>query len=218
MSGLRVAAVLLPTALVAAGGAWAQATHEMAAIVSEADTNPWFFSASAYSYFVPDSENYVLPIVTADRGRLHLEARYNYEDLDTGSAWLGCNFSFGDDLVVDLTPMVGGVFGDITGIAPALELALAWRQLELYSEVEYVYDTSASSESFLYAWSELTWAPVSWFRFGVVAQRTKVYETERDVQRGLLVGFSCGRADFAAYVFNPDDDQPTVVLAVSLSL
>ena len=38
------------------------------------------------------------PTITADYGWLHLEARYNYEGLDTGSAWIGYNFSVGDKL------------------------------------------------------------------------------------------------------------------------
>src|SRR5436190_3578366 len=83
-----------------------------------ADAAGWSFSASASTYFVPDDHNYVQPTVRADRGRLHLEARYNYEGLDTGSAWVGCNFSGGKKLTWELTRMLGGVFGDTTGIAP----------------------------------------------------------------------------------------------------
>ena len=62
----------------------------------DADEEAWSFSASAYTYAVPDDSNYVQPTFTADRGWLHLEARYNYEALDTGSAWIGYNFS-GDE-------------------------------------------------------------------------------------------------------------------------
>ena len=68
-------------------------------------TKKWEFSASAYTYFVPDSDesdDYVQPTFTADRGWLHLEARYNYEALDTGSAWLGFNFAGGKNGRVDL--------------------------------------------------------------------------------------------------------------------
>jgi hypothetical protein len=41
------------------------------------------------------------------RGWLHLEARYNYEALETGSVWAGYDFNAGKKLVLDLTPMVG---------------------------------------------------------------------------------------------------------------
>jgi hypothetical protein len=178
----------------------------------------WSFSASAYAYFPADSQNYVQPTIRADRGWLHLEARYNYEALDTGSAWIGYNFSVGDKLKLDFTPMLGGVFGKTTGLAPGYEFTLSWRKLQLYSEGEYVFDMGDSSDSFFYTWSELTLAPVDWFRFGLVIQRTKVYQTDFDMQRGFLVRFSYETIDLSAYVFNPDVDKPTYVLAVSVSL
>ena len=153
----------------------------------------WSFSASAYTYVVPDDRTTCSPPFTADRGWLHLEARYNYEALDTGSVWLGYNFSGGEKLAWEFTPMLGGVFGDTTGIAPGYKGSLSWWKLELYSEGEYVFDAGNSSDSFFYNWSELTLAPVEWFRFGLVTQRTRVYETDRDIQRGPLAGFSSRR-------------------------
>jgi hypothetical protein len=81
----------------------------------------------------------------ADRDWLHLEGRYNYEALDTGSAWVGYNFSGGDMLAWEITPMLGGVFGDTTGVAPGYKGSLGWWKLELYSEGEYVYDTGSDA-------------------------------------------------------------------------
>jgi hypothetical protein len=177
----------------------------------------WSFSASAYAYFVPDDREYVQPTFTADRDWLHLEARYNYEDLETGSAWLGYNLAGGEKLAWEFTPMLGGVFGRTYGIAPGYKGSLSWWKVELYSEGEYVFDTGDSSDSFFYNWSELALAPVEWFRFGLVTQRTRVYETDRDVQRGLLAGFSYRNASLSAYVFNLDESRPTVVAAVTLN-
>ena len=183
----------------------------------ESNDTAWSFSASAYTYILPDAGNYVQPTFTADRGWLHLEARYNYEALESGSAWVGYNFSGGDTLAWELTPMLGGVFGDLTGIAPGYKGSLSWWKLEFYSEGESVFDTGDSADSFFYNWSELTLAPVDSVRFGLVTQRTRVYQSDRDVQRGLLVGVSYRKLDVSAYYFNPDDDKPTVVVAVALS-
>lgn len=177
----------------------------------------WEFAASAYGYFVPESQDFLLPTFTADRDWLHLEARYNYEALDTGSVWFGYNLSFGEKVTFDFTPMIGGVFGDVDGIAPGFKATLAWKGLELYSESEIVFDREASTESFVYTWSELSWAPRDWFRFGLVGQRTRVYESERDVQRGLLVGFSYKILDISAYLLNPDDDNPLGVVSLTVS-
>jgi hypothetical protein len=183
----------------------------------DAGDKAWTFSASASTYVVPGGRDYVQPTVAADRGWLHLETRYNYEALDTGSAWLGYNFSGGDKLAWEVTPMLGGVFGDTTGIAPGYKGSLGWSKLELYSEGEYLFDTNSTSDSFFYNWSELTLAPVEWFRFGLVTQRTRVYKTDREIQRGVLAGFSFKRVSVNGYVFNPDESKPTFVFGVGVT-
>ena len=75
-------------------------------------------------------------------------------------------------------------------------------------------DTNTTSDSFLYNWSELTVAPSERIRFGLVVQRTRAYQTERDVQRGLIVGYSYRRAELTFCLFNPDDNNPTTGDAV----
>jgi hypothetical protein len=177
----------------------------------------WELSASAYTYVLPDEDNFLQPSFTADRGRLHLEARVNYESLDTASAWLGYNLGGGETVTWELTPMIGAVFGGIDGVAPGYKGSLAWKKLEFYSEGEYLFDAGDTADSFFYNWSELTFAPVESFRFGLVTQRTRVYQTERDIQRGLLAGFSFNRLDLTGYVFNPDGAKPTVVVAIAVT-
>jgi hypothetical protein len=183
----------------------------------DAEESRWSFSVSAYTYVVPDDHDFVQPTVTADRGRLHLEARYNYEALETGSAWVGYNFSGGEALAWEFTPMIGGVVGDTTGLAPGCKGSLGWWKLELYSEDEYVFDTGDSSGSFFYAWSELSLAPVDWGRFGLAGQRTRVYQTDHDIQRGVLVGVTYKGVELTSYVFDPDTSEPTVVVAVGVT-
>lgn len=204
---LAVALALLTTARAAP----AQATKPS----HLAEEKNWEFSLSALTYFVPNDREYVQPTVTADHGFLHLEARYNYEDLDTGSLWVGCNFSFGDEITLDVTPMIGGVFGDTTGVAPGYEVTLSWRKLELYSEGEYLFDANDSSDSFFYTWSELTVAPLDWLRVGLVIERTKAFDTDFDIQHGLLVGVHYKNMSLTTYVFNPED-EPVVVLGVGV--
>jgi hypothetical protein len=187
------------------------------ALTKEEDENAWSFSLSASTYIVPDDREYVQPTFTADRGWLHLEARSNYENLDTGSAWVGYNFSGGRKVEWEFTPMLGGVFGDTTGIAPGYKGSVSWWKLTLSSEGEFVFDTRDSEGSFFYMWSELSISPVEWFRFGLVGQRTRAYQTDVDIQRGLLVGFSGRKLDVTVYVFNLDQGKPTYVFAVGLS-
>jgi hypothetical protein len=205
---MRVIAVFMLTLALAGGTAAAQTSAE------SSEPNKWSLDASAYTYIVPDSENYVQPTVAADRDWLHVEARFNYEDRNTGSAWLGYNFSVGREVTLEITPMIGAVIGNTAGIAPGYKASLSWRMFELDSETEYVVDARDSADSFLYTWSEFALVPTAWSRLGLAVQRTKVYQTEFDIQRGFFVGFSYKRTDVAAYVFNPPG--ATVVLAVSV--
>ena len=206
---MRNVASFMMTLALAGGPAAAQTS------TASPEHSNWSLDASAYTYIVPDTRNYVQPTVAADRDRLHLEARFNYEDRDTGSVWVGYNFSAGDEIALEITPMVGAVFGNTIGIAPGYRFSMRWRMVDLYSEAEYVVDAGESDDSFLYTWSEFALAPTAWSRFGLAIQRTKVYQSEFDIQRGVFAGFSYQRAELAAYVFNPDA-TPTVVLAISV--
>ena len=171
MKQARVPA-LLAMGVLAGDVLLAEATQDATVPTAVADERAWSFSASAFAYLLPDERDYGQPTLTADRNWLHLEARYQYEGLRTGSAWVGYNFSFGDEVVLELTPMLGGVFGDTSGIAPGYKISLSWRKLDLSSESEYVFDMDNSSDSFFYTWSELGWAPADWCRLGLVVQRT----------------------------------------------
>ena len=175
----------------------------------------WNGAASAYLYLVPEGTDYLQPTASLDRGRLHLEARYNYEDLETGSLWAGYTLRVDGDVALEFTPMLGGVFGETDGVAPGYRGSVDWRRLSLYSESEYLIDAADRQDSFVYTWSELTAAPTAWFRAGVVVERTRVYETSRDIQRGLLIGVTFERVEIAGHVFNPDDSRPVCVVSIS---
>jgi hypothetical protein len=177
---------------------------------------PWTFSLSFSGYIVPDDRDYVQPTFTADRDALHLELRYNYEDLNTYSAWAGYNLAAGEDLTIAFTPMFGIVAGSTDGVAPGYELTLAYGRFELYSESEFLFDFGESSENYFYTWSELSFAPAEWFRLGIAIQRTKVRDSDLDIDRGLLLGFSHENLDFTVYLFNLGWETPTVVLSVGL--
>jgi hypothetical protein len=172
----------------------------------------WSYSIDVQGYLIPDDVSYASPIFMADRSWLHLEGRYKYEALQTASLWAGYNLSAGDKLALSVTPMLGAVFGDTNGIAPGYEFSLTWRKLELTSDGEYVYAPANSDQSFFYSWDELVYSPAEWFHAGLVAQRTRAYETGLDVQRGFSVGFAHKQADFTVYTFNAGWTEPSVVL------
>jgi hypothetical protein len=185
-------------------------------LAQEQDTleaSEWEYGVETDLYF---TDPFIfLPIFTADKGKLHFEARYNYEDLKTASAWVGYNFFGGDEFEYFITPMVGGAFGRTNGIAPGLEFTLGYAGFELYSESEYLFDFESSENNFFYSWTDLTYSPIDWLWFGISGQRTRLYQTEVEIDRGVLLGAEYKNWQFTGYAFNLFTEDVFFMLALS---
>lgn len=203
------------TAACFAGAASAQVVAGRQAEKLPTSSKEWTFFLGAYGYLGGGQSAYGSSAMSADHNWLHLEARYNYENLRTASLWTGYNFAAGHELVFQVTPMFGVVLGKTTGIAPGYELSLTYKRLELYSEGEYVHNTKDKHDSFFYSWNELRYAPVNWLHFGLVDHGSKVQRTEFDGQRGVSLGFGRQKLDYTTYVFITGSGGPSVVLALS---
>src|SRR5215470_2039731 len=125
-SNLPITVLVFVLSLAIQSAAQPTAPRERQATANE----PWTFSIITDGYIVPDDVSYANPTFTADHNWLHLEARYNYENLRTGSLWAGYNFTAGKNLVFHATPMIGGVFGRTNGIAPGCLASLTYKKLE----------------------------------------------------------------------------------------
>jgi hypothetical protein len=167
----------------------------------------WAFSATGMYYSFRNQDDFTLAVATADRGRLHLEARYNYEAIDSGSLFVGWTFSGGEKLTWEVVPILGAVFGQKEGIAPGFEASIGYGIVDFYTETEYVRDLEVRQDSFTYSWNELGFSPLEWLRFGLVGQRTMVYQSDRDIQRGFFALVMYRKATLGLYVFNPDDSD-----------
>jgi hypothetical protein len=217
MTATQLLAIFGVTVLLVSQAAAQTTARSTSSSLPDSTTDQWAFSFNIAGYILPHDRSYASPTFSTDRGWLHLGARYNYEDKETGSLWVGYNFSFGDKLVLEVTPMIGGIFGSTTGVAPGYLASLSWKKIELSTEGEYVFDTKDHTGNFFYSWMELAYSPRDWCRAGLVSQRTKAYHTDLDIQRGLFVGFSQKKVDFTTYVFNAGWTDPTVVLSLGFN-
>jgi hypothetical protein len=176
-------------------------------------------SATLYGYVAPDQPDFLMLVAPVDvRRRLHLEGRYNYESLRTGALFFGMNGEVGERVRLRATGMMGGVFGQVFGVAPGVRLVLTTWKLDLFVEAEYVLDVLTPSASFFYAWSELGLSPLPWARVCLVAQRTHVFRNDLEIQRGLCAGVHLfDRVDLTAYELNLGWAAPIYVGAVAVS-
>ncbi len=178
---------------------------------SPASKPSWEFGITAYPTVVRGGENYTSAIAVADRGPLHLEARYNYESIGARSAFVGWTFSGGETLTWELTPLLGGAWGTTQAFVPALEASLSWREFDFYLEGEYVRDNKEQSSSYWYAWTELGFRPAEWLRIGLAGQRTRAYGGEREIQRGPFAQLTWRSITIGGYWFNPGSSEQVFV-------
>lgn len=171
---------------------------------SSSPSEPWQYSLTVDGYLAKGGDDYAQPTFTADHKWLHLEARYNYENFRTGSLWAGYNFDWEHTWHLQVTPMVGGVFGRAEGVAPGCEAELDWKKLNFSISNEYFFDTTSTSGNFYYVWNQITYQPLKWFRFGYAGQRNKMF-FQRPLlhEEGFLLGINRKWYQFTTYVLNP---------------
>lgn len=174
-------------------------------------------SVTGFYYAMRDESDFGVGVASINRDALHLEGRYNYEARDSGSLFVGWNFSGGDRVTFQFTPILGVFFGESRGVIPGFEASVAYGSIDFYIEAEYVADSRHRDDSYYYAWSELGWKPVQWLRLGLVGQRTRTVHTERDFERGLFAQVMVGPATLGIYAFNPDSSSRYVIGALGVA-
>jgi len=168
-----------------------------------ADTTQWSFNAELNGYAFEGGDKFLLPVFKANRDWLHLEARYNYEDMQTYSFWAGYNLSgSASKMEFVITPMVGMATGNTKGFLAGFEASFVLGKFELYSETEHLWDSADKEYNFLYTWTDLYFSPKDWWWVGLSAQRTRLFQTDLELQRGLLLGFAAGSWSITGYAYN----------------
>src|SRR4051812_37964642 len=152
-------------------------------------SSQWNLSAWAEMFIIPHEEDFFNPTFYARHKTLHLEGRYNYEDRNTASLWAGRRFKFGEPVQFVFVPMAAVVFGNTNGMAPGLETEITYKKFDFYSESEYLFDFETKENNFFYIYSELAIRPIRPVRTGIITQRTKLFESKHELERGIFAEY-----------------------------
>ena len=180
---------------------------------------PWTGGVAVANSFFPDEVDVVQPTAYADRGPLHLEVRYNYEDIEATSVFAGWNIEFGSKVKFTLTPIAGFVAGSIDGGIVGVKADLTWRWFEAYTEGEFVMPGDGE-KNYLYSWSEFSVWATDWMRAGAAIQRTRTFRrfrSTRDIEPGVLIGVAGSRIEGTFYYFNPGSDEQYFVASIGVN-
>ncbi len=183
----------------------------------DSDSTNWSGSAAAYYYFIPGEEIHPTIIGCADYKSLHLEARYNYEDINTASVFAGYTWEKDGKLSLTVTPMAGIAIGNSGGILPGLECGASYSKINFYSENEYMLSFNGKEDNFFYSWTQLSTDIFKNAQAGVLAQTLRWYKTSFDIQRGVYAEYSVGNFTFDAYYFNPFTKYDFAVASVTVN-
>jgi hypothetical protein len=169
-----------------------------------------------YYYVQPKSIGFIVPKVSYQgAGNWHAEARYNYEEIQTGSVHIGKKFSFKTLPDLEVTPLAGVCFGRLTGGSIGSSIKFSLGRFDFFSEPQYVYSITDSSSSYFYSWSELLFNCSSSFYGGVAFQQTKTISELPFYEPGLVAGCSIRNFDIPLYFFSPFNDRRNFVLGVN---
>jgi hypothetical protein len=193
-----------------------QPVNESSQVLADTTVSEWTFTADAYYYILPNEKNTTTLISTAEYKALHIEARYNYEDDKTASLFGGYRFETGKKVIVGATPMMGVVFGNTNAIAPGLLLDITFKKFDFYSESEYLFDFAGKENNYFYTWSELAITPIENFRTGISANRTRLFSTGLDFQRGIFAQYLFWKLTAGVYYFNPFTTDDFVIATLGI--
>jgi len=175
----------------------------------------------------------LVPIVSFEsKNKWYAEARYNYEELETFSFYVGKAFTSKNTRPLDtlefkkptdkvsysVTPLLGGVAGKYKGVSGGINAVVEYRHVFFSTQSQYTIAYYESGD-FFFAWSELGYQPWNWLFVGVTTQHTYLYQSDRlIVEPGGVIGFTMGRWNFPLYVFNPTTNHYYFILGASLSV
>jgi hypothetical protein len=165
------------------------------------------------------TEKYIPGVIAMfDRKWLHLEGRYNSEDIHMASFWGGYNFAGGRKFTYTITPMIGVMFGNGSGLLPGVGVALDWKKWTFTNETAIVlYSSSKKDERYIYTSNELDYAIDDIFYVGISLNRSKIYASPVELNAGIGGGFTVGKFTASAFIYDPFDIAPFGFISLSWS-
>lgn len=157
-----------------------------------------------YNILSPGKAAVWIPVIHYKGNRqFYAEARYNYEELNTGSVYAGRSFEKGRNIKYTVTPMAGIVFGQYNGVSAAANSTADYGRFNFSCQLQYTIHAKDRTENFYYNWSELSYSFWGKLYGGISLQQTLLYKNKPETTAGLLVGYSSGKVTIPVYLFSP---------------
>ena len=156
-----------------------------------------------YNYIRQPEESSFVPMMHFQaKNNWYAELRYNYEDAQTASLFVGKNFSGGNDFEYSVIPMIGYSVGKFTGLSFATTTEATWNRFFIWGQTQYSAGSKKSIPDFFFNWSELGYN-ISGNFFGGLAMQYTVQEGEQYFDPGFVAGVNWKNISVPFYVLSP---------------
>lgn len=183
---------------------------------------PLFITAqsktSIEQYHVIGNRQYV-PMSIAhfqNKDKWYAEGRYNYEELETFSFYVGKTFSQKNKLSYEVTPLLGGAIGNFNGLSTGVNIDLDYSSFFLSLQSQYSFSTDQRTNNFFFNWSELVYQPLHWLYGGIAIQHTHLYHTKTSYESGILVGLLYRNLTVPVYSFSPFNQKRYFMVGLTI--
>lgn len=147
----------------------------------------------------------------------YAEARYNYEDEETFSLYLGRAFTGETNTFnYSIVPMLGGSMGRWKGVSTGLNINVDIDKFFFSSQSQYSRSTNTYGDHFVYDWSEVGYQSLKWLYAGLSLQHTHDRAIGHDIQPGFMVGFTFNRFTIPIYTFEPFNGERNFIVGVTM--
>src|ERR1700742_3968295 len=152
----RLLLTIMLSGLLLKGFSQSNGTYEQNYYMGENKPFSW---VPVLSYFTPDN--------------WYVEARGNYEAINSASLYLGKGFKKNALISYSITPIAGFVMGAFNGGSVGANVTLDYKKISLSSQSQYTFSIKNHTTNFTYSWSDLTYQLKEWVSTGVSLQQTR---------------------------------------------
>jgi hypothetical protein len=165
------------------------------------------------NYYLGESRPFAWVPVVGYRtpGNYYIEARGNYEAINSASLYFGKTFRKKALVSYSITPIAGLVTGSFNGGSVGANVALDYKKISVSTQSQYTFSIENRATNFTYSWSDLTYQLKEWVSAGVSLQQIRGLFEKGILVRGVYKNWS-----IPIYVFNPAASERYFVLGLNV--
>ncbi len=160
----------------------------------------------------------IIPQIWTYINKFYLEGRYNYENINTFSLYVGRSISYNNKVYFDFIPMIGGVIGKTNGISPGFNFQLDYKNFSTFTEFQYTIDLKNTYNSFFWDWTRFSFNIFKYVNIGGAIQILDEDIGNLSFKVGPMIGFIYKKFEFEFYTYNFWERYPTLSCGVKYIL